>query len=271
MRTSAFKMSRFCIPFFTALLLATISGSPAAAEGEEDRPTATVSADILSQYVWRGFALSRSSAVIQPSLTGAWKGLSLNIWGNFDSDAQPPMGPSQGSHWNETDLTFSYTREIYGGLSGSIGGIYYALDGVDDSFEVYGGLSYAFPWFTVGVTGYREVSHYPGWWIQFDLSRNFKLPCYDMSLDLGTTFFYLNSSDESAYPDPDNPDEAFAGMLSGQVAAALNIPVGRYLTISPRIGYAFPLSGGATDLIRTISWDGVQNHVFGGLRIAAAF
>ena len=271
MRKLAFTRNRFCVMLLVVLSLMMITTTPAKAEGEEDKPTASVSADILSQYIWRGMAYSRSSAVIQPSMTAGWKGFSLNVWGNFDTDAQPPSGPSQGTKWNETDLTFSYTREIYGGLSGSIGGIYYALDGVDDSFEVYGGLSYAFPWFTVGVTGYREASHYPGWWIQFDLSRNFKLPCWDMSVDVGTTFFYLNSSDNSAYPDPDNPDKAFAGMLSGQLAAALNIPVGKYLTISPRIGYAFPLSSDATDLIRTVSWDGVQNHVFGGLRITAAF
>jgi hypothetical protein len=60
-------------------------------------------------------------------------------------------------------------------------------------------------------------------------------------------------------------------MLSGQLAAALNIPLGKYFTVTPKIGYAFPLSSNATNLIRYLSWDGVQNHVYGGLRISAAF
>ena len=59
-------------------------------------------------------------------------------------------------------------------------------------------------------------------------------------------------------------------MLSGQIAAALNIPLGKYVTIPPRVGYAFPLSS-MIRLIWAVSWDGVQNHVFGGLRLTATF
>ena len=263
-----------------ALSLVMISSALVRAEGEEDKPTASIYTDILSQYVWRGFGLSQNSAIIEPSMTASYKGFSLNIWGNFDTNAKPPGSPPpyKGATWNETDLTFSYTHAIVGDLSGSIGGIYYAYDSAVDSFEVYGGLSYAFPWLTVGVTGYREVSHYPGWFVQFDLSRNFKLPWCGMSTDLGASFFYLNSSDSTAYPanfdnqgQPIDNGSAFSGMLSGQLAAALNIPIGKYVTVSPRIGYAFPLSSNATNLIRYVSWDGVQNHVFGGLRIAASF
>ena len=286
MRALAFKRIRLCVLSLVALSLVMISSTPLRAEGEEeDKPTANVSADILSQYIWRGMAYSQGSAVIQPSVTASYKGFSLNVWGNLDTDAKFQNNPSKGVKWTETDVTLSYTREIYGALSGTLGGIYYGygLDSVmgatvDDSLEVYGGLSYAFPWFTVGVTGYREVSHYPGWFVQFDLSRNFKLPCWDMSVDLGTSFYYLNSSDSTAYPadfdsqgNPIDNGSAFAGMLSGQLAAALNIPIGKYLTVSPRIGYAFPLSGNATNLIRYVSWDGIQNHVFGGLRISASF
>jgi hypothetical protein len=255
-------------------------------ESTEDKPAANVYVDILSQYMWRGFALSQASAVIQPSLTASYKGFSLNVWGNLDSNAKFQNNPSVGTKWDETDLTFSYTREIYGGLSGTVGCIYYAyalnsvFAGADvpDSFEVYGGLSYTFPWFTLAVTGYREVSHYPGWTIQFDVSRNLKLPWYDMSVDLGMTYFYLNSKDSTVYPgtfntqgQPVDDNVAFSGMLSGQLAAALNIPLGKYFTITPKIGFAFPLSGNATNLIRYSSWDGVQNHIYGGLRISAAF
>jgi hypothetical protein len=280
MKKSLSKRTRSGICAFVALSLVMLSSTFVRAEGEEDKPTASLYADILSQYVWRGFGLSKTGAIIQPSMTASYKGFSLNVWGNFDTNARPPGSPPPytGATWNETDFTFSYSHTIVGDLSGTLGGINYAYDSAPDSFEIYGGLSYAFPWLTVAVTGYREVSHYPGWFVQFDLSRNFKLPWYDMSTDLGMTFFYLSSSDSSAYPaDFDNQGQpvdngsAFSGMLSGQLAAALNIPIGKYVTVSPRIGYAFPLSGNATNLIRYVSWDGVQNHIFGGLRIAAAF
>jgi len=302
MRKLHFKRVRACLYWFVALSLVLVCGTlfraeaqeekatanvpvdvsaPAKAEAEADKPTASFTTDVLSQYMWRGYALSQNSAVIQPSATVAYKGLSLNIWGNFDTNAKFQTRPSVGAKWDETDFTLNYTREIYDGLNATVGGIYYAygLDSVmgasvPDSTEVFGGLSYTLPWLTFAVTGYREVSHYPGWWIQFDLSRNFKLPWYDMSADLGMTFMYQNSSDNTAYPQwPYNPNNtaAFSGFLSGTISAALNIPVWKFISVSPRVGFAFPLSHHADEEISFISWDQKSSHVFGGLRIAANF
>jgi uncharacterized protein (TIGR02001 family) len=232
--------------------------SAEAAPVAEDKPTATLSTDFLSQYLFRGVAFSAESAVIQPSLTLAYKGLSLNVWGNFDTNEKLF---SQHEKWNETDITLSYSREIYKNLTGTIGYIYYSLpNSTEDSNEFFLGLSYAFPWFTVGVTGYREFNFYPGWWMQIDLSRNFKLPWYDMNIDVGASFGYLDSSTQH-----------FADWHSGTLTAALNIPINKYITISPRIGFAFPLTADAWDNVRANSWDGQPDHVFGGLRVTASF
>jgi len=240
---------------------------------EEPKPTASVSVDFLNQYVWRGYALSdaQKGMVIQPSVTASYRGFSLNVWGNFDTADRNPVGPENGPAWNETDITLSYTRELVKNLSGTLGVIYYALDKVDDSFEVYAGMSYTLPWFTVGVTGYREISHYPGWWVMLDLSKNIKLPCYDWSVDLGANFIYQASDDRGAYPAPPNFDEPYSNFHAGTLSAAINFPIGKYLTISPKVGYSFPLSGQADDIIEGLSWDHDSNHVFGGLRVTAAF
>ena len=56
----------------------------------EDKPTASAGVDVLSQYVWRGFALSRNSAVLQPSVTVGYKGFSVNVWGTFDTGENAP-------------------------------------------------------------------------------------------------------------------------------------------------------------------------------------
>lgn len=262
------KVSSFSMIFLAVLIL---TSTPLRADESNDEPKASAYVDVLSQYVWRGYALSRSSAVLQPSLTVGYSGLALNIWGNFDSDEQNPALRRNKAKWNETDLTLGTLWELYEGLSGTVGGIYYALDSVDDSFEVYAGLSYAFPWLNVAVTGYREVSHYPGWWIQMDLSRNIELPWHRMSADLGATFIYQISEDNSAYPDPNDPAAAFAGPLTGGLNAALNIPLSKFVTVSPKIGFWFPLSSDGRKEIETLSWDGLANHVYGGLRISAAF
>ena len=88
----------------------------AEAAKEPEKPQWNVQTDILSQYVWRGIALSRNSAVIQPSFTGTYKGIAVNVWNNFDLSEKNPISlkrpNSKSAHWNETDLTFSYTREV---------------------------------------------------------------------------------------------------------------------------------------------------------------
>ncbi len=236
---------------------------------EEDKPTCSLYADVFNQYIFRGVALSDHSAVIQPSITVGYKGFAVSLWGNYDTNEDPNFSELDGdANWNETDFTFSYTHELFMGLSGTVGAIYYSLVG-DDSLEVYAGLSYPLPWLTVAVTGYREMSHFPGWWFQLDLSRNIALPCYGMSIDLGATFGYLESDDVGT--NPAGSSSEFSGLLAGQILGAVNIPIGKYFAISPRVGYAFPLSGRASDRIEGLSWDGEEDHVFGGIRLSASF
>ena len=60
-----------------ALALAAISFLPVSAQDEFE---ATVSADLVSRYMWRG--LDMANASFQPNLNVAWKGLSLNVAGS---------------------------------------------------------------------------------------------------------------------------------------------------------------------------------------------
>ncbi|MDD3579849.1 MAG: hypothetical protein PHW74_02375 [Desulfobacca sp.] len=256
-------------------LFGIITASPVRAE--EDKPSASLSVDILSQYIWRGYALSRDSAVLQPSITIGYKGLAVNIWGNFDTDQQNPFSAIRDkAKWNETDFTLSYSRELYSGtaiksISLDLGTIYYALDGVDDSWEIFGGLAADINYFTLAVTTYREASHYPGWWVQVGLGRSFAMPLAQATLNLGHDFIFQFSDDAAAYPDPDDPNKAFDGPLAGHLYASMDFPVHKYITISPKMGFWYALGGDATALIRGLSWDGTQNHVYGGLNLTFAF
>ena len=56
------------------------------AEEKVEVPSADASVAFLSKYVWRGFELSDDSIVIQPSMTVAYKGFGMNLWGNLDTD-----------------------------------------------------------------------------------------------------------------------------------------------------------------------------------------
>ncbi len=142
------------------------------AAAKPDRPEVSASVDMLSQYVFRGVAYSRGSVVFQPSMTISYKGVSANIWGNWDTDERNPYGSispnRKAAKWNETDFTFSYSREVLKNLTLTAGVVYYALDSNNslyDSFEVFGGVSYKFPWFDVGFQAFREVSNLPGWFL----------------------------------------------------------------------------------------------------------
>jgi hypothetical protein len=254
-----------------------------------DKPTASLAVDVLSQYIWRGFALSRNSAVIQPSLTAGYKGFFVNVWGNFDTgQSNPFLNPTfQGAKWNETDFTAGYSRDLYNGtaikaITASLGVIYYALEKTNnpqgDSFEIYYGLAVDVNWFKLAATANQEVFHYPGWWLTLGISRVFELPVKiqdnnNVTLELGHNFLFLFSRDQVAYPNlsTSDPVEAFSGPLAGQFYATLNVPVHKYVTIAPKIGFWYAAGGNSTSLLSAASWDNQQNHIYGGLNVNFAY
>jgi hypothetical protein len=233
---------------------------------------------VLSQYIFRGVAFSRNSAVFQPSASVSLYGFTANIWSNIDSH-QSTNNPNiflknRSVEWNETDFTLSYTRELFKNFSATVGTVYYRLENsAFDAFEVYGGASYTFPWLTVAFTMYREVSHFPGWWFQLDLTKSFPLPYIDgMSLDLGATLGYLVLEDKlKTVLDLAGNTGSYSEPHSGTVQAALKIPFAKYFTVAPKIGLAFPLTGEASDYIKGNSWDKEDVHFFGGFNVTANF
>lgn len=68
-----------------------------AAVAAQDRVEASVGADLVSGYVWRGQELGGVS--IQPSASVAWKGLSLTAWGSAGWESE---------YAKELDLTLGY-------------------------------------------------------------------------------------------------------------------------------------------------------------------
>ena len=234
---------------------------------DEDRPEFSADVAFLSQYVWRGYGLSKDSLVIQPSITAGFKGFALNLWGNLDTNNEA----YNGSKWNETDLTFSYCHS-FGIVGLEAGYIYYALDGVDDSKELYlsAGVDVLL---APTLTVYREISTLQGWYINLGLSHSFELP-YDMSLDLGTTFSYYKSDNDNMvdYIDDMSPTtDRFSGFHDGSLSVGLAIPFYKYFTVTPSIAWTFPLSSSASNEMSALSLDGRSNHLLGGVILSMAF
>lgn len=235
-----------------------------------DRPTASADVSFLSQYIWRGYELSKDSLVIQPSVTVGYKGFSLNVWGNLDTKSY--AGPFKDSaKWNETDMTVAYDHS-FGPVGIGVGYIYYALDSADDTQELYvsvGGDVLLAPTLTV----YRDVDEYHGWYFNLGISHSFDLP-HEITLDLAGSVAYYYSDNNSTvdYNNALDPTTSkFRNFQDGLVSMGLTIPFLKYFTAAPIIAYSFPLGNAADNMLKATSLSNSAAHFFGGVTLSVAF
>ena len=214
--------------------------------------TGSVSFTGLNKYIFRGAELSAKSVVLEPSVTINYKGFSLNVWGNIDTDQHAtqvfvpgktfdangvPVGEGQKS-FNETDLTLSYTYAI-DKLALTGGYIYYGTEYAQQTQELYISATYdmiAHP--TISV--YRDIDAYPGWYVNLAFSQSFpivKMSNGDMTVDLGASFGYYNIGG--------NGLATYSALHDGMVKTGLTIPVAKNVVVQPLIQYWYPLSGKA--------------------------
>jgi uncharacterized protein (TIGR02001 family) len=286
---SALLMALFLVGGTLGKAAAQTPGEPgtevkqaADAEQKPERPEFSGSVDMLSQYVWRGIALSRGSVVFQPSMTVSYKGFSANIWGNFDTNENNPNGiitpRRNAAKWNETDFTFSYSKEVLKNFTLTGGIIYYALDSNNslyDSFEVFGGAAYKFPWFDVGFQVFKEVANLPGWYLSWNISKSITLPVNikfladKPTLDLLAGWSAELSNSRIAYPTQSGA--FYQSMHAGIISAGLNLPVLKNVTVTPKVIFWYGLGGQSTYTLRALSWDGTQNHIIGGVSVSTKF
>ncbi len=232
---------------FAVLMAMLLCGGYAWAE--EEAPSGGADVALLSQYVWRGYALSDSSLVIQPSISAGYKGFGLNLWGNLDTDYY-----DMGKDFNETDLTLSYDKS-FGMVGLGLGYIYYALEG-EDSQELYASLgldTFLAPTLTV----YRDYDTFDSWYFLLGISHSFGLT-EEVSLDLGGSVSYYS------YDDTD-----YSELHDGLISASISIPIGKYCSLTPNLAYTFPLSSRAEDEL--MDMDGDDSHFMAGITFSIAF
>lgn len=91
--------------FRRAGIAAAMIAAAATVATAQDKVEATIAADVVNQYIWRGTECGEAS--IQPTLGLSYKGLSLTAWGSTE------FNPS-GDYPKEFDLTLAYST---GGLN----------------------------------------------------------------------------------------------------------------------------------------------------------
>ena len=261
------RSRRFTFFMVLAVLVAATCGGPVMAE--EESPTADLTISLMSQYLWRGYELSRGdSLVVQPSMTIGYKGLSANIWENIDTDPQTPAI----HNLNETDITLAYARD-FGAFSGEAGYIWYVLrDAEYDSQEFYVTATMN-TFLSPTLTIYREFYHAPSTYITLGISHSLPLPWDRLTLDLGLQGSYLWSNDEGVYADPDDPGDEYSNFHDGLLSASVTIPVNRYLSMTPEVNWSFPLCSDAANDMQALNADhgGKDNFFYGGISIDFAF
>ncbi|MGA2403839.1 MAG: TorF family putative porin [Syntrophobacteraceae bacterium] len=250
---------------------------------EAAKPSATISTDILSQYIFRGSAQSKDSAVFQPSFTVTYAGFSANVWGNWDTARHSnnpfmplPSGQQNSAKWSETDFTVSYTKELCKDFSVLIGNVYYGLQNPISPFdqdEVFGGVTYNFPWFSVAFTTYGEVTHSVDVWFQLDLTKSIPVDmlCKGATLDFGASFGYLILLQNNNTLDLAGNTGTYSDFHTCQLTADVKFPVNKYLTVSPKVGVWLPLTDAASNFLEASSLDSNSTHFYGGINLTATF
>lgn len=223
---------------------------------------------VLSHYVFRGYELSKSSAVFQPSLTINYAGFSANLWSNIDSSEHAtqnfaPVVTGRGNNnYDETDLTLSYTYNI-DKLALTGGFIYYGTQYAPETQELFISGTYdmiAHPTLSI----YRDIYHYPGTYFNLSFSQSIpvlKMANGDATVDLGAGFGYELGS--SNYWDTYVADKGYVGgkysaFHDGNVKVGFTIPVTKMFSVQPVAQYWFPLSG---DAGKTVT-DSTGSHGF---------
>ena len=248
--------------FKTAAIAAGLACLAATAQPAlaEDTPTADFTVGAYSSYVWRGFELNDSSMVLQPSMTVAYKGFSANVWGNLDTDTA-----ADTKKWNETDLTLAYDT-TFDKIGLGVGYIYYALDGADDSQELYVSVSYD-TMLAPTLSIYRDFDSFNGWYLNFAVSHS--IPMGETALDLGASVGYYNADDASVMAD--SSGGAYSELHDGLLSASMSFPVAKYLTVTPELYYSFGLSSEADDYLEASNPSGDNDVIYGGVSASFAF
>ncbi len=148
-----------------------------------------ISVDYLSEYMWRGMRLT-NDPVLQPGVTGSYKGFSANVWASID---QTDINETGDHDWRiqEVDYTLNYSLPFGSDFfSTDIGFIHYEFHGTDfqPTQEVYVSMGFDVllsPTFTL----YADIDAANAFYGLAEIGHSFGFTD-KLSLDLGATLGY---------------------------------------------------------------------------------
>lgn len=192
MQTS--KPSVFVRNFLWIPALLAVAGVAAPASGQ----SASIGADVVSRYVWRGADFGESMSV-QPALTLSYGNLEAGAWGSYSVSAS-------GAGANENDLWASYTVEAGNGASLTLGFTDYYFPEPDAEYGFRNAKAHTLE-LSLGITGPES---------------------FPVSLFGG--MLVRNDEDNSVYLEASLPIDAVEGVDVGLVAGMVTGKSGFYDT-----------------------------------------
>jgi len=236
------KIKQITLALFALLILAT-SIIPSTASAVD------VGGDTYlgfsSMYLWRGDDLSSGDPVLQGGMDLSFKNVTLSYWSNFNLDSK---------ELDETDIVLDYSVDLNELLSLSVGTIFYGLDGLDDTSELYVGISFKTilePAFTI----YYDFDEVAGdLFMTASIGHGLELG-KGLSLGLGALIRYMET-------------DTISDLHNFEVSAALDYAITEQITISPSLIYSAPLSDAADDFAYG---DGIDEEFMGGLTLTLSF
>ncbi len=234
---------------------------------------------LYSQYIWRGYELSKDSMVIFPQLTLGYKGFAVTTW--VDLDTSFKGSADKAFKLQETDVIVTYSNSIAPlKLNYTVGWILYDYQPLSyqviapNAYEQVNGRIAKIAetktqeiFLTLGVDTilkptlsiYQEIEKGRAWY--FNLGISHSLPVYkDWTLDMAlTASYYHNQNGE-------DPNLKISAFHDGNLSVGLKIPLNKYVSIKPNLQWSFPLSQAAANRIKYTSFTGHNNtFVYGGI------
>jgi len=203
---------------------------------------------VYDKYLWRGFDLSGSMPVAQGGVDLTSGNFTLSYWTNVQLSSDTGEGYKSGEA-TENDFILDYSRDLNDLVSISVGDIYYMLDGIDDTHELY---------LTVGLSTILEpsMSVYYDWdeadenglYYTASIGHSFDL-MEKLGLSLGALVGYNDKSDYAV--------GNYSDWHNYELSVGADYALTDQLSISPSFLFSEGLSDEAKEVIESEMMAGV--------------
>ena len=244
-------MKKLNVILAALVLAATFAATPALAAIEVE---GSAYVGYFDKYLWRGFDLSGGLPVVQGGVNLSSNGFTLGYWTNIQTKTDEGEGYIGGDA-TETDITLDYTFSPVEKLSVSVGTIWYALDGLEDTKEAYLGLALDVPLAPAVKVYYDyDMAEENGLFYTGAVSHSFSASD-KLSFGVGALVSY---NDESDYAVGDYSD-----WHNYELSASATYAITDQISITPSFLYSSPISDEAKDAI--------DSEVLGGITVSMSF